>query len=79
MDKVMFETMMMGIIATAVEKIFVLGPDVSKLETKKLRDALEEMDMFWNSDNSVSGRDWTKKFDDETKRAREFGNFEEVR
>lgn len=39
-----------GLLATAIEKVCVLGPEDAKEDLKKLRNMTEEIVAFWNMD-----------------------------
>ena len=53
--------MMEGLIATAVEKIRVLGWEDAKEDVQKLTDVVEDLEMFWDSDGELTGIDWVAK------------------
>ena len=50
--------MMKGLIATAVEKISVLGWEDAKGDVQKLTDIVEDLEMFWDSDGELTRTDW---------------------
>jgi len=50
--------MMEGLIATAVEKISVLGWEDAKEDVQKLTDVVEDLEMFWDSDGELTETDW---------------------
>jgi len=50
--------MMKGLIATAVEKIRVLGWEDAKEDVKKLTDVVEDLEMFWDWDGELTKTDW---------------------
>jgi len=50
--------MMEGLIATAVEKIRVLGWEDAKEDVQKLTDVVEDLEMFWDSDGELTRTDW---------------------
>ncbi len=50
--------MMEGLIATAVEKISVLGWEDAKEDVQKLTDVAEDLEMFWDSDGELTRTDW---------------------
>jgi len=50
--------MMKGLIATAVEKISVLGWEDAKEDVQKLTDVVEDLEMFWDSDGELTETDW---------------------
>ncbi len=50
--------MMEGLIATAVEKICVLGWKDAKEDVEKLVDLVKELEVFWDSDGSLTETDW---------------------
>jgi hypothetical protein len=53
--------MMEGLIATAVEKICVLGWEDAKEGVEKLVDLVEDLEMFWDSDGNLTEIDWLGK------------------
>ena len=53
--------MMEGLIATAVEKICVLGWEDAKEDVEKLVDLVEDLEMFWNPDGNLTEIDWQEK------------------
>ena len=58
MTKVKMTVMMEGLIATAVEKISVLGWEDAKEDVQKLTDVVEDLEMFWDSDGELTETDW---------------------
>ena len=58
MTKVKMTVMMEGLIATAVEKISVLGWEDAKDDVQKLTDVVEDLEMFWDSDGELTETDW---------------------
>ena len=58
MTKVKMTAMMEGLIATAVEKISVLGWEDAKDDVQKLTDVVEDLEMFWDSDGELTETDW---------------------
>jgi len=50
--------MMEGLIATAVEKIRVLGWEDAKEDVQKLTDVVEDLEMFWDWDGELTRTDW---------------------
>jgi hypothetical protein len=58
MTRLQIKMMMEGLIATAVEKICVLGWEDAKEDVEKLVDLVEELEMFWDSDGDLTGTDW---------------------
>ena len=61
MTRVQMKMMMEGLIATAVEKIRVLGWEDAKEDVQKLTDVVEDLEMFWDSDGELTGIDWVAK------------------
>lgn len=47
MTRLQFKVMMEGLIATAIEKICVLGPEDSKEDVKKIIDLVDDLENFW--------------------------------
>ena len=58
MTRVQIKMMMEGLIATAVEKISVLGWEDAKEDVQKLTDVVEDLEMFWDSDGELTETDW---------------------
>lgn len=58
MTRLQMKMMMEGLIATAVEKICVLGWEDAKEDVEKLVDLVEELEMFWDSDGHLTETDW---------------------
>lgn len=61
MNKEQFETMLDGLIATAIEKICVLGKEDAKDDVSKITEMIEDLENFWNSDGELSGTDFSLK------------------
>ena len=57
MTRLQMKMMMEGLIATAVEKICVLGWEDAKEDVEKLVDLVEELEMFWDSDGHLTETD----------------------
>ena len=58
LTRVQIKMMMEGLIATAVEKIRVLGWEDAKEDVQKLTDVVEDLEMFWDSDGELTETDW---------------------
>jgi hypothetical protein len=58
LTRVQIKMMMKGLIATAVEKISVLGWEDAKEDVQKLTDVVEDLEMFWDSDGELTETDW---------------------
>ena len=58
MSRVQMKLMMEGLIATAVEKIRVLGWEDAKEDVQKLTDVVEDLEMFWDWDGELTRTDW---------------------
>ena len=58
LTRVQMKMMMEGLIATAVEKISVLGWEDAKEDVQKLTDVVEDLEMFWDSDGELTETDW---------------------
>ena len=58
LTRVQMKMMMEGLIATAVEKIRVLGWEDAKEDVQKLTDVVEDLEMFWDSDGELTETDW---------------------
>ena len=50
--------MMEGLIATAVEKIRVLGWEDAKEDVQKIVEMVEDLEMFWDWDGELTETDW---------------------
>lgn len=61
MTKEQFETMLDGLIATAIEKICVLGKEDAKDDVSKITEMIEDLEDFWNSDGELSDTDFSLK------------------
>lgn len=61
LTRVQMKMMMEGLIATAVEKISVLGWENAKEDVQKFIDVVEDLEMFWDSDGELTGIDWVAK------------------
>ncbi len=61
MTKDQFETMLDGLIATAIEKICVLGKEDAKEDVSKITEIIEDLEDFWNSDGQLSDTDFSLK------------------
>ena len=61
MTRLKMKIMMEGLIATAVEKISVLGWENAKEDVQKFIDVVEDLEMFWDSDGELTGIDWVAK------------------
>ena len=59
-----YNEMMIGLIQTAIEKQCVLGDDAKK-DIDKIREVMDDLQMFWNSDESLTYSDWIKRLDKE--------------
>ena len=58
MSRVQMMMMMKGLIATAVEKIRVLGWEDAKEDVQKLIDVVDDLEMFWDPDGELTRTDW---------------------
>jgi len=58
LTRVQIKMMMKGLIATAVEKISVLGWEDAKEDVQKLTDVVGDLEMFWDSDGELTETDW---------------------
>ena len=58
MSRLQMKMMMKGLIATAVEKIRVLGWEDAKEDVQKLTDVVEDLEMFWDWDGELTETDW---------------------
>ncbi|MFA5432286.1 MAG: hypothetical protein WC319_05370 [Candidatus Paceibacterota bacterium] len=62
-----YNEMMIGLIQTAIEKQCVLGDD-AKEDIEKIKEIMEDLQMFWNSDELLTFSDWVKKLETELER-----------
>ena len=58
LTRVQIKMMMKVLIATAVEKISVLGWEDAKEDVQKLTDVVGDLEMFWDSDGELTETDW---------------------
>lgn len=58
MTRVQMKMMMEGLIATAVEKIRLLGWEEARKDVERLIDVVEDLEMFWDSDGELTRTDW---------------------
>ena len=58
MTSAQLKMMMEGLIATAVEKICVLGWEDAKEDVERIIDMIEDLEMFWDSDGRLTETDW---------------------
>lgn len=61
MTKKQFETMLDGLIATAIEKICVLGKEDAQDDVSKITEIIEDLEDFWNSDGELSDTNFSLK------------------
>ncbi|HHW90661.1 MAG TPA: hypothetical protein GX745_07165 [Clostridiales bacterium] len=61
MTKVKMTAMMEGLIATAVEKISVLGWEDAKEDVQKIVEMVDDLESLWDSDGELTGIDWVAK------------------
>jgi hypothetical protein len=47
-----------GLIATAIEKINVLGWEEAREDVEKLVDIVEDLEMFWTPNGELTENDW---------------------
>ena len=57
MNRSRYNEMMIGLIQTAQEKQCVLGED-AKEDIKKISDLIEDLQVFWNSDEKLTRANW---------------------
>ncbi len=58
MTRLQMKIMMEGLIATAVEKICVLGCEDAKEDVGKIIDMVEDLEIFWDNDGKLTEIDW---------------------
>lgn len=61
LTRVQMKMMMEGLIATAVEKISVLGWEDAKEDVQKIVEMVDDLESFWDSDGELTGVDWVAK------------------
>ena len=61
MNKEQFETMLDGLITTAIEKTCVLGKEDAQDDVSKITEIIEDIEAFWNSDGELSDTDFNLK------------------
>jgi ATP-dependent Zn protease len=71
MTRLKMKIMMEGLIATAVEKINVLGWEEAKEDVEKIVDMVEDLEMFWDPDGKLTKTDWSFEIQLAVERARE--------
>jgi uncharacterized protein YukE len=63
--------MIIGLIDTAKEKTCVLGAEEAQPDIQRIRETIEDLECFWNSDGQISTSDWVKFLDQELKKINE--------
>lgn len=71
MTKVQLEMMFKGLIATAVEVIYVQGWEDAREEVQRLTELVGDLELFWDSDGEITGVDWGMEIAKAVERARE--------
>lgn len=71
MNKHRYAHMMIGLIDTAKEKICVLGEQDAQPDISRIRETIEDLECFWNSDGQLSQSDWVGFLDRELKKMSE--------
>jgi hypothetical protein len=71
MNKHRYAHMIIGLIDTAKEKICVLGAEDAQKDTGKIREMIEDLECFWNSDGRLGTSNWIKFFDEELQKMKE--------
>lgn len=57
MDRRTYNTMMEGLLATAIEKNNVLGKDATA-DIKAILNMVDDLQAFWNGDETLTAFDW---------------------
>ncbi|WP_156778789.1 hypothetical protein [Clostridium formicaceticum] len=70
MTKLKLNIMMEGLIATAVEKIYVLGWEDAQEDVKRIIDMVNDLELFWDEDGKLTGVDWGMKIAETVEKAR---------
>ena len=71
MTKVQLEMMFKGLIATAVEVIYVHGWEDAQEEVQGLTELIGDLELFWDADGEITGVDWGMEIAKAVERARE--------
>ena len=58
MKRIQLKIMLEGLIATAVEKVNVLGWEEAQDDVEKTIDMVEDLEMFWDFDGVLTETDW---------------------
>ncbi len=61
MNKEQLEIMLEGLIATAIEKICVLGKEDAEDDVSNITEMIKELEAFWNPDGDVTDTDYVLK------------------
>lgn len=65
MNKHRYAHMIIGLIDTAKEKICVFGAEDAQKDIDRIRETIEDLECFWNSDGQLSTSNWTKFLDEQ--------------
>lgn len=58
MTRLKMNMMMKGLINTAKKKINVLGWEEARKDVERLIDVVEDLEMFWDPDGTLTETDW---------------------
>lgn len=61
MTRLRLKMMMEGLIATAVEKICVLGLEDAKEDVDKIIAVVKDLEMFWDAERELTKTNWVAK------------------
>lgn len=60
-----YNEMMAGLIQTAIEKQCVLGSEDAAESIQAIRLMIEDLQFFWNSEETLTNADWLERLDQE--------------
>ena len=60
MERGTYNTMMQGLLSTAIEKQNVLGEDATSC-IEAIRNMMDDLQDFWNSDEELTRFDWVRE------------------
>ena len=63
MNRITYQRMMQGLMATAKEKVYVAGFEDAKDDLNKIGDMIEDLEMFWNGDQKLDETCWSGVFE----------------
>ena len=63
MDRNRYNEMMHGLVDSATEKILVLGMEGASQDLEKIRAIVDDLEMFWNEGEHLTGYRWSLLLD----------------